>query len=88
MSTGREYTRVEWGKVKQQWQKQRGKERKQKQVVMEQPRYVRSTINLHLANAREVGPWSRDLQRVWFGGGGEKGLFSVSSQGLFWEILC
>ena len=30
---------------------------------------------MYPANAREVGPQSRDLQRVWFGGGGKMAYF-------------
>jgi len=48
-----------------------GEKENKKHIVVEQPHYGQSTTNLHLANAREVGLWSRDLQRVWFSGGGK-----------------
>ena len=38
---------------------------------MGQSHLGQSTTNLYPANAREVGPQSRDLQKVWFGGGGK-----------------
>ena len=48
------------------------KENKKKQRVVEQPCYGQNTTNLHPANTWVVGPQSRDLQRVWFSGGGKQ----------------
>ena len=49
--------------------------KKTKREAIRQQCYGRSTTNLYLANAREVDPWSGELQRVWFGGGGKKVYF-------------
>ena len=49
--------------------------KKTKCEAIRQQCYGWSTTNLYPTNAREVDPWSRELQRVWFGGGGKKVYF-------------
>ena len=38
---------------------------------------------LYPANVREVGPWSRDLQRLWFGGGEKMAYFWYPARASF-----
>ena len=46
--------------------------KKTKRETIRQQCYGRSSTNLYLANAKRVSPWSRELQRVWFGVGGKE----------------
>ena len=51
--------------------------KKTKREAIRQQCYGRSTTNLYPANARGVDPWSRELRRVWFGGGGKGSISSI-----------
>jgi len=51
--------------------------KKTKRETIRQQCYGRSTTNLYPANARKVGPWSRELQRVWFGVGGKQPISGI-----------
>ena len=61
--------------------------KKTKRETIRQQCYGRSSTNLYLANAKRVSPWSRELQRVWFGVGGKEPISGIL-QDLFWGVLC